>query len=103
PLFPYRTLFRSGLKDANEGLERRVVERTRELSGLNQALIQAKAQTEQASQSKGRFLTAVSHDLMQPMNAARLFSASLAHQPNLPQEAQELVRHLDTSLRSAED
>ena len=92
-----------GLKDANEGLEQRVVERTRELSELNRALIQAKAQTEQASQSKGRFLTAVSHDLMQPMNAARLFSASLAHQPSLPAEAQELVRHLDTSLRSAED
>ena len=92
-----------GLKESNEGLEQRVVERTRELSELNQALIQAKAQTEQASQSKGRFLTAVSHDLMQPMNAARLFSASLAHQSNLPQEAQELVRHLDTSLRSAED
>lgn len=92
-----------GLKESNEGLEQRVAERTRELSELNQALIQAKAQTEQASQSKGRFLTAVSHDLMQPMNAARLFSASLAHQPNLPAEAQELVRHLDTSLRSAED
>ncbi|WP_150300832.1 hybrid sensor histidine kinase/response regulator [Pseudomonas profundi] len=92
-----------GLKEANESLEHRVAERTRELSELNEALIQAKAQTERTSQSKGRFLTAVSHDLMQPMNAARLFSASLAHQPNLPAEAQELVRHLDTSLRSAED
>ncbi len=92
-----------GLKDANEGLEQRVAERTRELSELNEALIQAKAQTERASQSKTRFLTAVSHDLMQPMNAARLFSASLSHQTNLPAEAQELVRHLDTSLRSAED
>src|SRR5690606_9042274 len=93
----------NALKEANESLEQRVIERTRELSELNKALIQAKAQTEQASQSKGRFLMAVSHDLMQPMNAARLFSASLAHQPNLPLEAQELVRHLDTSLRSAED
>src|SRR5690606_27654373 len=92
-----------GLKEANESLEQRVVERTRELSQLNKALLQAKAQTEQASQSKSRFLTAVSHDLMQPMNAARLFSASLAHQPHLPEEAVELVRHLDTSLRSAED
>lgn len=92
-----------GLKEANESLEQRVVERTRELSQLNKALLQAKAQTEQASQSKSRFLTAVSHDLMQPMNAARLFSASLAHQPHLPEDAVELVRHLDTSLRSAED
>ncbi|HDZ56221.1 MAG TPA: sensor histidine kinase [Pseudomonas xinjiangensis] len=93
----------TGLKNANESLEQRVAERTRELSTLNEALIQAKAQTERASQSKTRFLTAVSHDLMQPMNAARLFSASLSHQPSLPEEAAELVRHLDTSLRSAED
>ncbi|MFN3581056.1 MAG: NahK/ErcS family hybrid sensor histidine kinase/response regulator [Pseudomonas sp.] len=91
------------LKEANEGLEQRVAERTRELSALNQALIQAKAQTEKASQSQSRFLTAVSHDLMQPMNAARLFSASLSHHGELPNDAQELVRHLDTSLRSAED
>ena len=91
------------LKEANEGLEQRVEERTRELSELNQALLLAQAQTERASQSKSRFLTAVSHDLMQPLNAARLFSASLSHQQNLPAEARELVQHLDTSLRSAED
>ena len=41
---------------------------------------------------------------MQPLNAARLFSAALAHQDDaLPNEAKELVRHLDSSLRSAED
>ncbi|MBQ0777429.1 MAG: PAS-domain containing protein [Pseudomonas sp.] len=91
------------LKEYNERLEQRVAERTSELSKLNQALTLAKAQTERASQSQSRFLTAVSHDLMQPMNAARLFSASLSHQANLPPEAEELVHHLDTSLRSAED
>ena len=92
------------LKDANEGLERRVVERTQELSQLNQALGEAKSVAESANQSKTRFLAAVSHDLMQPLNAARLFSAALSHQEQvLPPEAQQLVRHLDTSLRSAED
>ncbi|WP_394561137.1 NahK/ErcS family hybrid sensor histidine kinase/response regulator [Aquipseudomonas alcaligenes] len=101
------TAFRQAEKDlleANEGLEQRVEERTRELSQLNQALGEAKGTAENANQSKTRFLAAVSHDLMQPLNAARLFSASLAHQQDaLPQEAQELVRHLDSSLRSAED
>ncbi|AOE83875.1 hybrid sensor histidine kinase/response regulator [Pseudomonas sp. TCU-HL1] len=92
------------LKDANEGLEQRVTERTLELSQLNQALIEAKGTAESANQSKTRFLAAVSHDLMQPLNAARLFSAALGHQQDaLPREARELVNHLDSSLRSAED
>lgn len=91
------------LKDANEGLEQRVSERTHELSQLNQELTSAKRIAEDANASKTRFLAAVSHDLMQPLNAARLFSAALSHQESLPDEAQELVRNLDSSLRSAED
>ncbi len=92
------------LKAANEGLEQRVAERTHELSQLNQALTAATGVAEAANASKTRFLAAVSHDLMQPLNAARLFSAALSHQEEaLPREAQELVRHLDSSLRSAED
>jgi Na+/proline symporter/signal transduction histidine kinase len=92
------------LKGANESLELRVAERTRELSQLNTALTEAKAHAEAANQSKTRFLAAVSHDLMQPMNAARLFSAALLHaNENIPDEAQKLIQHLDSSLRSAED
>ncbi|OPK07582.1 PAS domain-containing hybrid sensor histidine kinase/response regulator [Pseudomonas sp. VI4.1] len=92
------------LTEANEGLERRVTERTHELSQLNVALTEAKGTAESANQSKTRFLAAVSHDLMQPLNAARLFSAALSHQDDgLSGEAQKLVHHLDTSLRSAED
>ncbi len=92
------------LTEANEGLEQRVAERTRELSQLNLALTEAKSTAEAAYQSKTRFLAAVSHDLMQPLNAARLFSAALSHQhEGLPSEARQLVQHLDSSLRSAED
>lgn len=92
------------LTEANEGLEQRVTERTHELSQLNIALTEAKGTAETANQSKTRFLAAVSHDLMQPLNAARLFSAALSHQDDsLSREAQQLVQHLDSSLRSAED
>lgn len=92
------------LTEANEGLEQRVSERTQELSQLNVALTEAKGTAETANQSKTRFLAAVSHDLMQPLNAARLFSAALSHQDDgLSSEAQKLVQHLDSSLRSAED
>lgn len=91
------------LKIANESLEQRVSERTKELSELNLALIEAKRLAEDANQSKTRFLAAVSHDLMQPLNAARLFSAALSHQDSLPKEVIELVQNLDNSLGSAED
>ena len=92
------------LTEANEGLERRVTERTHELSQLNVALTEAKGTAESANQSKTRFLAAVSHDLMQPLNAARLFSAALSHRDeDLSPETQQLVQHLDSSLRSAED
>ncbi|WP_338523037.1 NahK/ErcS family hybrid sensor histidine kinase/response regulator [Pseudomonas batumici] len=92
------------LTEANEGLEQRVAERTHELSQLNVALTEAKGTAEAANQSKTRFLAAVSHDLMQPLNAARLFSAALSHQDDsLSRDARQLVQHLDSSLRSAED
>ncbi|RON06625.1 hybrid sensor histidine kinase/response regulator [Pseudomonas brassicacearum] len=92
------------LTEANEGLERRVTERTHELSQLNVALTEAKGTAESANQSKTRFLAAVSHDLMQPLNAARLFSAALSHRDDdLSSETRQLVQHLDSSLRSAED
>ncbi|MGV8920114.1 MAG: NahK/ErcS family hybrid sensor histidine kinase/response regulator [Pseudomonas sp.] len=92
------------LKGSNESLEQRVAERTHELSQLNVALTEAKGTAEAANQSKTRFLAAVSHDLMQPLNAARLFSAALAHQEDgISNDAQQLVQHLDSSLRSAED
>ncbi|MEB0078156.1 PAS domain-containing hybrid sensor histidine kinase/response regulator [Pseudomonas sp. CCI3.2] len=92
------------LKAANESLEQRVIERTHELSQLNVALTEAKGTAETANQSKTRFLAAVSHDLMQPLNAARLFSAALSHQEEgASSDTQQLVQHLDASLRSAED
>jgi Na+/proline symporter/CheY-like chemotaxis protein len=65
------------LQEVNESLERRVRERTHELTALNAALEQASAAAERANQAKTRFLAAASHDLAQPLNAARLFLASV--------------------------
>ncbi|MCJ8170142.1 PAS domain-containing hybrid sensor histidine kinase/response regulator [Atopomonas sediminilitoris] len=90
------------LKEANEGLELRVSERTHALSKLNSELRQATAHADAANSSKSRFLATVSHDLMQPLNAARLFAAAL-NQSDLDRDAADLARNLDSSLRSAED
>lgn len=99
------TVFRNAernLKEANEHLEERVVERTRELEILNQQLVVATQKAERESQSKSRFLAAVSHDLMQPLNAARLFASSLSEVAE-EQESQRLAHHIESALSAAED
>ncbi len=55
---------------ANESLEARVLERTL-------ALRDALAEAERANASKSRFVAAASHDLLQPLSAAKLFLAAL--------------------------
>ena len=62
---------------ANETLEQRVRERTEQLTRLNEALTSAKAEADEANISKTRFLAAASHDILQPLNAARLYASSL--------------------------
>jgi len=104
------------LTEAKEGLEKRVIERTRELTELNEALKRevdvratieealrlAKREADEANLSKTRFLAAASHDLLQPLNAARLFSSALEQQPDLEPEQRHLIDRLDGSLTSAE-
>src|SRR6186713_194137 len=65
------------LERANATLEMRVRERTTELTRLNAELGRAKADAEEANVSKTRFVAAASHDILQPLNAARLYVTSL--------------------------
>lgn len=104
------------LERAYDDLEHRVRERTAELTGLNEQLRQeisersavearlreAKREAEQANLSKTKFLAAVSHDLLQPLNAARLFTSALLEQSFGP-KAEGLVRSVSTSLDDVEN
>ena len=90
------------LAEAKEGLELRVAERTRALTQLNEQLRAATLAAEDANIGKTRFLAAASHDLLQPLNAARLFLSSLAERPQ-PSDNAEIIERVETSLKSVED
>ncbi|ONF42457.1 histidine kinase [Marinobacter lutaoensis] len=90
------------LKETNIYLEQRVKERTQELQVINEQMLKAKSVAEQANQSKTRFLASASHDLLQPLNAARLFTSALAGKAT-DSEMKDLVNHIDSSLGAAEE
>lgn len=77
------------LLQSNETLEQRVAERSRE--------------AEAAQQSKTRFLAAISHDVLQPLNAARLFTSALRESGGDAAEQVRLAERVDASLRAAEE
>jgi len=94
----------SALVEAKAMLEQRVVDRTAELQKAMVALQQAKAEAEDANASKTRFVAAAAHDLLQPLNAAKLFAALLnEHRDNMPEEQQNLVTRVESSLIAVED
>ncbi len=89
------------LERSNETLERRVRERTEELTRLNAALAHAKGEAEAANISKTKFLAAASHDILQPLNAARLYVTSLTERRG--QDDRRLVDNIDASLEAVEE
>ncbi len=91
------------LIEAKSTLEQRVDQRTGELREALAAQRTAKQEAESANLSKTRFLAAASHDLLQPLNAARLFTAALAAEGDLPPPSAELAQRIESALRSAEE
>lgn len=92
----------NALARANETLERRVRERTAELLEVNAALAVAKSKADQANLDKTRFLAAASHDILQPLNAARLYATSLVER-NLAEPDNKLASNVDASLGAVEE
>lgn len=103
------------LKEANIDLEKRVEARTEEVQGVNnelmqeierrnlaeKALISAKAEAEQANASKTEFLALASHDILQPLNAAKLYMGIL-QSTELPDNTNQVIAQLSDSLESTE-
>ena len=91
------------LLEAKEELEARVEQRTRELSDALDAQRAAKLQAEAANIGKTRFVAAASHDLLQPLNAARLFASAMESRAAAQPELAELAGRIDGSMRAAEE
>jgi Na+/proline symporter/signal transduction histidine kinase/CheY-like chemotaxis protein len=103
----------NALEDINMDLENRIESRTQEIRTINtdlesqiasrieteQALIKAKKDAENANDSKTRFLALASHDILQPLNAARLYLAAINEQGLSPQDQGNFIK-LGDSLDS---
>ena len=89
------------LKRVNETLEQRVRNRTAELTRVNEELEQAQMLAEEANLGKTRFLAAAGHDILQPLNAARLYCASLIERA-AKGDAADAAANIESSLESVE-
>lgn len=83
-------------------VRRRELERAMaDLSQKNRELAVARAAAEEANRSKTRFLRAASHDLLQPLSAARLFLAALSD-TEMSEDQTELTDRLSSAFESVE-
>lgn len=82
-------------------LAEQVRERTEALSVAMAELRQTNQALKQANVSRTKFLAAVSHDLLQPLNAARLFTGALLERP-LSAELEPLANAIHRSLQDVD-
>ncbi|WP_086933514.1 PAS domain-containing hybrid sensor histidine kinase/response regulator [Agarilytica rhodophyticola] len=103
------------LKEANIDLENRIQKSTEQVQAINaelrkensrraeaeKELIRARKAAEEANASKTRFLALASHDILQPLNAAKLY-LSVLDEMNLSSDADNIVQKLNDSVLSSE-
>jgi len=97
-----RVAAEAALARVNWSLEERVAERTTALTRVNAELEIARAKADAANLDKTRFLAAASHDLLQPLNAARLYTATLVERAGGTSFA-DLAHSIEASLNAVEE
>ncbi|WP_430390639.1 hybrid sensor histidine kinase/response regulator [Dyella sp. 20L07] len=83
------------LRNLATTLEQRIEERTRDLNV-------AKAEAEHANRSKTRFVTAAVHDLLQPLNAARMYIGVLRGRL-VQADSRELAYRVESALEAQDE
>ena len=86
------------LLEANHNLQQQIARRER----IEQDLRDARDAAQAANRSKDKYLAAASHDLLQPLNAARLLISTLRER-ELPSVEKVLVERTHQALEGAED
>lgn len=86
------------LQNANVGLRYQIEEREK----VEHELVVAMEAAREANRSKDKYLAAASHDLLQPLNAARLMISALQDSP-LPVQESRMVHQVHRALEGAED
>lgn len=103
------------LEETNISLEQRVRKRTEEVHSINaelrleierrngaeKELIRARQEAENANASKSRFLALASHDVLQPLNAAKLYLSAL-QETKLDDDTAKIINKLNDSVVSSE-
>ncbi|MDT0583178.1 MULTISPECIES: PAS-domain containing protein [Alteromonadaceae] len=103
------------LEETNINLEQRVRKRTEEVHSINaelrleierrgeaeKELIRARKEAEEANASKSRFLALASHDVLQPLNAAKLYLSAL-QETKLDSDTTKIISKLNDSVVSSE-
>jgi PAS domain S-box-containing protein len=103
------------LEETNINLEQRVRKRTEEVHSINaelrleierrgeaeKELIRARKEAEEANASKSRFLALASHDVLQPLNAAKLYLSAL-QETKLDRDTTKIISKLNDSVVSSE-
>jgi signal transduction histidine kinase len=92
----------AALEELHQSIEARVSERMATLTRVNAELEIARAKADAANLDKTRFLAAASHDLLQPLNAARLYTATLIERSGGTGLA-ELAHSIEASLNAVEE
>lgn len=86
------------LQRTNARLRREIDERV----GIEAALLAARTDAERAQSGKTKFFAAASHDLLQPLNIARLFLDALGERES-DAESLRIVGRIDAALENAEE
>ena len=112
-IFSDITIYRQAekvLKEKNYDLEALILARTFELEQANKELelankdiTLAREKAEQAHFKKSQYLKACSHDLLQPLSAARLFSSAITLSSRVSEHERQQIKQIDNSLSIAND